>query len=360
MMPCKKSIQEADYLLLIVQGGIGRNIMTTAVVRSIKKAYPEKDIIVLSGSPEVFLKNPHVTRVISLKNPLFIYEDYIKNKKTVVINPEPYQYFDYVYRKKHFVECYCDMIGVPCDGIHPEMFFSDKEKKVAELHLNGFDKEMVLFQHSGGKNPKNKSEKEKIIAGASMYKRDLPKAVTQKIVDGIIARGYMVGSVQAENQFYPSSAEKIMFPIRAILALIPYVKAVIGIDSFLQHGSACFKKKSIVCWGGTNPKVLGYGDNINLTREVCDSPMCHRPNSYLFDLEITGFMWDCPHNDKCMDYKPETILEAFDKLTGGKCGEQRKPKQESNPDSGCHGCGKEQTDGEKEGVAEVSSGARSK
>jgi len=316
MLPCKQSIKEADYLMLIVQGGIGRNIMATAVVRNLKKAYPKKDLVVVAGSPEIFLKNPNIKRVMSLARPGYIYEDYIKSSKTIVINVEPYQSYDYIYRKKHLVECWCDLIGIPCDNIYPEMFFSENEKKMAKLFVDKFDKDMILIQHVGGKNPKDKSEKEKIIAESNMYKRNLPKEVTQAIVDGVISKGYMVGSVQAENQFLPSMAEKITFPLRAIIALIPHVAQVISIDSFLMHGAACFKKETICVWGGTNPKVLGYPNNINITKKACDTPMCHRPNSYLFDIESTGYMWDCPHSDCCMDHSSEEILLALDKMVG--------------------------------------------
>ena len=105
-----------------------------------------------------------------------------------------------------------------------------------------------------------------------------------------------------------------MFPIRSIVALTKYVRGIITIDSFLQHGAAAFKKKSLVLWGGTSPKVLGYDCHTNLTREVCKTPFCHRPNSFLFDFEPTGFMWDCPENDLCMEFPVEQIVEEFEKI----------------------------------------------
>ena len=41
-------------IVFIVEGGIGKNIAATAVVKSIKHAYPTRNIIVLAGCPEVF------------------------------------------------------------------------------------------------------------------------------------------------------------------------------------------------------------------------------------------------------------------------------------------------------------------
>lgn len=333
MMISKESIKEADTIVLLISGGIGRNLMSTAVVRNIKKAYPDKDIVVLAGCPDIFLRNPYVKKILNHGQPVYFYEDYIKAKKTVVLTVEPYQHFDYVYKKKHFVECWCEMLDIPCDSVYPEIFFGETEQRMAELYCEKFDKDMVLLQHCGGKVPEDKSEKQKIISKSGMYKRNLKEQTIQEIVDGLINRGYMVGSVQADTQFCPSMADKINFPIRAIIALIPYVAEVICVDSFLMHGTAVFKKKSLAIWGGTSPKVLGYEHNVNLTREVCDTPMCHRPNSYLFDIEPTGYMWDCPHNDKCMDYSSDEILMAFDKMTGGKGGRSKEERDATRKDT---------------------------
>lgn len=326
MMPNKESIKEAQNLILFVSGGIGRNIQATAVCRAIKKAYPEKDLLVLAGYPDIFLMNPHIRRAIPQSQSSYFFEDYINNpkNKSVFINAEPYQHYDYIYRKKHFVEAWCDMIGVPCDGINPEIHFKESELRMAELFLEKFDRDMVLFQHQGGKVPKDKSEKELIASKSGMYKRSLPEKVVDEVTDGLIARGFMVGSVGAETQHHPTSAEKIIHPLRAILALIPYVAEVISIDSFLMHGAAAFGKKTLALWGGTNPKSLGYDSNFNKVNIACETPMCHRPNSYMFDFEPTGFLWDCPQDDACMNtFKAQDILQAFDEMTGGRKGEQR-------------------------------------
>ena len=335
----KQMYQDAENLVLIVSGGIGRNIMATAVVRNLKKAYPDKDIIVVAGCPDIFIKNPNIKRVIDIGRAMYFYEDYIIDKRTAVLNFEPYQDFDYLQRKKHFVECWCNQIGIKCDSVYPEMYFSEAEDKMAKIYVSGFNRKMILFQHSGGKIPENKSEKAQIQSRAGMYKRDIPKDVTEKIVEDLVKRGYMVGSVQHENQYLPPRAEKINFPIRAIIALVPHVEGIIGIDSFLMHGSACFKRKIVGVWGGTNPKVLGYPDNINLTREVCPNPMCHRPNSYLFDIEPTGYLWDCLYNDKCMEYSPEDIIKPLVKMIGGGNGKVRGTREQDPAKCGGESCG---------------------
>ena len=328
-----EQIKKAENIILKVAGGIGRNIVGTVVARNLKNAYPDKKLIVLASCPDIFIKNPHIDRVINMGQAYYFYEDYMMDGKSVIVDVEPYHHFDYIYRNKSLAECWCDMIGIPCDNIKPEIIFSDSELKMAQLYLGKFDKEMVLLHHTGGKIPNDKTEKEEITAKAGMYKRSLPREVTQAVVDALITKGFMVGCIQHENQFLPSGGEKINFPLRAIMALIPYAREVICIDSFIQHACAVFNKKALVLWGGTNPKVLGYKEHQNVTRTVCDTPMCHRPNSYLFDFEPTGFMWDCPHDDICMDYDAKEIIKEFDKLTGGKNGEERKPEDRTRAKS---------------------------
>lgn len=116
MLSNQESIKDADAILFTVSGGIGRNIQATAVVRSIKKAYPDKKLSIITGYPDIFLKSPYVHKVCNLSSPVLVYDTFFQEKKTILINVEPYQHFDYIYKRKHFVECWCEQIGVPCDG----------------------------------------------------------------------------------------------------------------------------------------------------------------------------------------------------------------------------------------------------
>ena len=82
-------------ILFFVEGGIGKNIVATSVVRAIKKQYPEKDIIVIAGCPEVFYNNPNVKRTYNFGNPLYLYEDQV-GIESVVFRIEPYYHYDYI------------------------------------------------------------------------------------------------------------------------------------------------------------------------------------------------------------------------------------------------------------------------
>jgi len=327
----KVSVEEAEFLVLIINGGIGRNIMATAIVRNLKKAYPDKKLVVVCGCPEIFLQNPHIYRVYSLSNSVYFYEDFIQHKKSAIVSVEPYQHFDYVYKKKHFVECWCDMIGIPCDNIYPEIFLCDIEKTLAQWHLKTFDRPMVLCQFEGGKVPEGKDNKSRISARNAMYQRSIPEELQVKIVDQINTFGFKTGVVAHENQYVAGCCERISYPIRAIIALLPYVAGVICIDSFLMHGCAMFKKKAVTIWGGTSPDVLGYDYQTNLRKQACVTPECHRPNSFLFDIEPNGYQWLCPSNMDCLKYSLDEVIEAWDKTYDGLGGKAQITTAEQPP-----------------------------
>jgi len=316
----QEALGKIKTFVLLVTGGIGRNICATAVVRNLKKAHPDKNIIVVCGVADIFLKNPNVYKVYNLNQPFYLFEDYFLNGSSMVINVEPYQHPEYLAKRMHFTKAWCELIGIPCEDIHPEIFFTDMEKSLALDYTKGFSKPLVLCQFEGGKVPNDKTNKERLVAKSAMYRRSIPEKVQQEITDGLIERNFIPAVVAHENQFIPLKAEKIFFSARAITALLPHIQNVICIDSFLLHGTAVFKKEAIVCWAGTSPEVLGYSFHKNLRRAVCPTPECHRPNSYLFDLEPNGFQWECPYNDKCTGYESSEILKAFDEKTESKKG----------------------------------------
>ena len=54
------------YVIFHIDGGCGKNIVATSVVKSIKAAYPEHKLIVVTAWPEVFVHNPSIYRVYKL------------------------------------------------------------------------------------------------------------------------------------------------------------------------------------------------------------------------------------------------------------------------------------------------------
>lgn len=317
-MKMKDKIEKVKRILFVVSGGIGRNIFATAVLRNLKKTYPNKDIFMICGCPEIFQNNPNAKRIYGFDKPQHLFEDYIfDNPESIILDVEPYRHPEYLAGNKHIVECWCELLEIPCDSIKPEMYFVRNEKEVSESYFKTkYKKPLILIQHIGGKNPENTTKEARIMAKDTMYRRGLMENVVQELTEKLIADGYAVGSIQHPNQYQPTGADIVNFPIRATIGLIPYAEGIICIDSFLQHASACFDKKALVLWAGTSPERLGYPLHKNLRKKVCSTPECHRPNSYAFDIQQNGMMWNCPYSEECCNYSSDEILDAYKEMVG--------------------------------------------
>ena len=302
-------------ILFVSEGGLGRVIASTAVVAKIKQKYPEKNIIVITGYPDIFLYNPHVFKVFHFEKPTYFYDDFV-TPESFLMHVEPYRWHDYLHTDKHLISAWCEMLGLDPTDAKPELYFLKKEDEAGKIYIekltgNG-KKKFILFQWIGGIVPKNKNDGEYMDAISRMHKRALSKSVAQKLVNKLVSRGYVVGCTQHENHPDLQDVERVFFPIRNVLVLLKYSAGFIGIDSFLQHTAAAMNVPGVVVWGGTSPKRLGYDFHCNLTKSVCPTPFCHRPNSYIFDANPSGFIWNCPHDEKCMDYDADEIIKAFE------------------------------------------------
>ena len=83
-------IYQMKNIIFQVNGGIGKSIMATAVCRAIKKTYPDYNLIVLTGYPEVFIGNSNVFRFYRSGMAPYLYEDFVKGENTLFMCDEPY------------------------------------------------------------------------------------------------------------------------------------------------------------------------------------------------------------------------------------------------------------------------------
>lgn len=302
-------------IIFISEGGLGKVIASTAVVKRLSEEFPDKRIIVVAGYPDIFQYNPRVYKTFRFDNPLYFYDDYV-TPESFIIKVEPYIDNRYIFDNKNLIDVWCQQIGIEPQDAMPELHFLDNEIEAAKIYTDKLTgngkKKFILFQWVGGITPKDKEKASFFDVVSRMHRRSLPQSVAQKLANKLISRGYVVGCVQHENFPVLQGTEVVSFPIRSVIALLKFSDGFIGIDSFLQHASAAMGVKGLVVWGGTNPEKLGYAQNRNLTREVCPTPFCHRPDSYIFDSNNVNGIWNCPHNAKCMDYDADEIINAFE------------------------------------------------
>ena len=299
-----------DRIALIVRGGSGKNLMATVVVRNLRKAHPTVPITVVTGFPDVFKNNPNVNRILPFKNPANFYDDHIRDRRTQVISNDPYLSPDYIYREQHLVDVWCGLAGVPCDSHQPDIFLSKDELRDGEAFLNEANRPVLLMQITGGSDPKSKDPAAQREAEKRIFRRNLPVAVAQEVVNRLRGK-YSIYLVKSPNQPDLEGARSVSLPLRQCYALVPFAQRLLLIDSFMLHAARALGKQAVVVWGGTDPNVLGYAEHTNLVRSVCPQPFCHRPNTFLFDNDVEGVLWECPHDERCMAFAPEELIEAI-------------------------------------------------
>lgn len=317
-------MSEYTDIAFVVEGGIGKNIEATAVIRAMKKTLG-KEITVLCSFPEIFTTNPNVDKLYHLSNPLHFFKDYLLKKKTRVIRVEPYMDNEYYYDKLHFTKTWCKLAGIEDDGIRPELFLTETEIEEAISILKERKVEpnkLVLFQWQGGIVPQANTQDAQNDAKRKMFRRSLPMHTAQEIADKLKEKGYTVWSIQHPNQAqlkgvevpimgFDAQKRPIPMSIRRIIAILSLCKSFIAIDSFLQHASASVDKKGVVLWGATDFRNDGYEHNINMEiKEPCSTPHCHRPYNQFFDNNF-----ECSAGEKCMRFIADDVVGAFETLT---------------------------------------------
>jgi len=296
--------KKAENVLFVVDGGIGKNIMSTVPIRGIKAKYPDKRLIIVCGYPDVFQNNPNVYRAYSFNNTSYMYDDYIGRGKAIVLKTEPYHHNDYINDNRHLTDVWCEQLGVPFDNPVPDIHLTSRERKDAEQFIKQKKKPVFLIQNQGGMPPQPNKPQPK------MFIRDLPHDITQEVVDKM-KKKYHVLHLRAATQRPLDGTEQVSYPMRLSMSLLEHGAKFLLIDSMFQHVAAAMGKKAVVCWAGTSPERLGYKQHTNLRMKECPDPECHRPNSFLFDRDGTQQPWSCPHDEACRNHSVKEILSAL-------------------------------------------------
>ena len=238
------------YSIIEINGGIGKSIMGTAIVDGIKKKYPDREILVITGYPVVFLNNPKVFRVFRHGNCPYFYDEYVRDKDVMFFCDEPYRSQGYLAQKEHLIHSWGGILDVECE-INPELYLTPVEEDIVLNRLK-LNKPMMIFQPFGG--PSNQGHS---------WNRDIPVKQAQEIANRL-SQFYHVIQPCVDNQLQLQNCEHVNMPLRELFVLIKHAEYVVGIDSVVQHARKAFGKTSTVCWVTNTPLVFGYEENKNI------------------------------------------------------------------------------------------------
>lgn len=296
------------YSIFHLEGGLGKNVAATAVAKCIKNNFPDRKLIVVASYPEVFLTLPFVDRVFRIGLAPYFYEDFIKDKDSLIFKQEPYFTTDHVYKRKPLIENWCHLHGLDYNGEQPELIFNLRHKQIAH-EMWRRDKPILLIQTNGG--PMNEQPFD------YSWCRDIPPYLSEIIVSKYSKDYHIIQICRNEKQRL-NGVESIFTPMgnMELFSLLAFSSKRILIDSSLQHAAAAMNLPSTVLWIGTSPVVFGYGIHTNV---VSTLPEIKLPDSYLFDFSFHGSTIECPYTDNNI-FDPEIIFNVLD----GKNEEEKK------------------------------------
>lgn len=279
-------------ILFSISGGIGKVVMSTAVVKAIKKNYPDAELITISGYPDVFLGNPHVHRSYGFGQLSYFYSEHIEGQDVLVFSHDPYMETKFVRQTDHLIRIWCEMFSIPYNGEKPEIFLTEREKT---FHAQKFqsDKPIFLMQTNGG--AENQAVK-------YSWARDIPTHVINEVIKEF-SQDYNIVHIKREDQIGYNGTTPVSDSFRGIVVLVSLSQKRLFMDSFAQHTAASLNLPSTVLWIANNPKVFGYDMHDNIVA----NPFTREPelkNSYLQKFDITG--------SDLMQFPYESESEIFD------------------------------------------------
>jgi hypothetical protein len=295
-------IKDSDkYIIYHVEGGHGKCVMSTAVIRAMKKTYPEYKIIVVCAWDGPYFYNPDVFRFYTFGQMQYFFADFIR-PTTKIFRQEVYFTEDHILQRKHLTQSWCDMYGIPYDGYKPKIYLNAREIEIAKDKIKPTNMPIMLLQTHGGSPTGQYSKKS--------WFRDMPIEIAQKLVD-YFSKSYRILHIKTPEQPVLRGVEPLLLPHRELYAVFTFSTKRLFIDSFAQHVAAALDLQSTVVWIGNSPKVFGYPEHINVL------PNANIINNfdkftYLQDVDISGQIQQFPF-DTVNLFDINKIIEAVNK-----------------------------------------------
>lgn len=286
-------------IIFQINGGIGKVIASTAICASIKAKYPDSQLIVISGYPDVFLGNPNVDKSFAF-GPVYFYKEYIENQEVKLFAHDPYLEAKHIKREEHLIETWCRMFDLPVVTNVGELYLTEREIDFYSKKFNS-DRPILLMQTNGGAETDIKYS----------WARDIPSYVVESVIKEF-RNEYNIVHIKREDQQAYDGTFAVSDVFRSLLVLIKLSHKRLFMDSFAQHAAAALNinKPSTVLWIVNSPSVFGY----DLHTNILSNPETHRPelrNSYLNKYNISGDPLEFPYNKESEIFDVDTIIKSL-------------------------------------------------
>ena len=291
---------EKNYSIFHIEGGLGKHVLATAVAKCIKNNHPDRELIIVCAYPEVFLNLDYVDRVYRIGMTPYFYDDYIKDKESLIFKHEPYFTSDHINKKLPLIVNWCKLLGLEYNGEQPSLSFNLRQQQIAHNKWTR-DKPVMVIQTNGGPLQEQPFP--------YSWTRDIPFDVAQKLVDHF-SKYYHIIQICRDKSNVLNNVEAFFESMSnmELFSLLAYSQKRILIYSCLQHASAAMGLQSTVLWVGTSPIVFGYNLHNNIIATLPTTVKL--PDSYLFDYNFNGTVHECPMFDTNI-FEINEIIESL-------------------------------------------------
>ena len=287
-------------IIFQINGGIGKCILATSMCEVIHHQYPEDQLIVVSGYPEVFMNNSYVHRSFAFGQAAYFYQDYIENKEFAIFAHDPYLDTHYVRQDEHLSYTWTRMYGLPApENVKPQIYLTDRERQFFGTKFQS-DKPMFLMQTNGG------------AAGQEIkysWARDIPANTVLNVIEEF-RNDYNIVHIRREDQTAFPGTIPVTDNFRALAVLIELSEKRLFMDSFAQHAAAGLDKPSTVLWIANSPVVFGY----DLHSNILSNPHTKKPelrNAYFQKFDIAGNLLEFPYNMEHEIFNVDNIIASL-------------------------------------------------
>lgn len=287
-------------IIFQIEGGLGKSILGTAIVKVIRRHYKDANIIVVTHYPEVFLNNPYIYKTYHFNNINGFYLKYIKDHKCKIFIEDPYKHSNFLINKSvSILKTWCELFNLKYLGELPQIYITQPE---ADYFVPYYKTEKPIFviQPNGG--PAG-------LGYSYAWTRDIPEPIILDIINHY-KNDYTIIHVKREDQkTYPDTFQALD-NYRSIAVLFYLSKKRLLIDSFSQHLAASLNLKSTVCWVATKPEIFGYEmhDNIKanpFTKEPVIKDKAYQP------FELSENIHSIPYNNLKEIFNINHIIESI-------------------------------------------------
>lgn len=288
-------------IIFKVEGGLGKHIASTAIVKVIKKHYPNSRLIVISAHPEVYANNDLIYKALHIDQQKGLYSKYIENKQCKIFITNPYAHYTHIENETHLLESWCKVFGLEYKGEQPEIILTSPEIDYFSQTFKS-DKPIFALHSNGGP-----------IENGSLYSwpRDLPDSLIHEVINKY-KDSHNIVHIKAPHQFTYPNTTPCSETWRGIAILLIMADKRLLIDSFAQHLAASLQLPSTVCWITTKPKVFGYEIHDNITAE----PFTKKTNlddAVFQQYDLHEDLSKIPYEDTSQIFDTNKIINSLNK-----------------------------------------------